>query len=108
MKEQKKYTFDVLNIERLTDADPKRYQKFNDIIDQLLPFYDQIWLEISKFLPPLPESCTFERMEKFLSSYKDQLDLELPKEAWFDQLKQIGKENGFAASNAEFKEGGYI
>lgn len=108
MKEQKKYTFDVLNIERLTEADPKRYQKLNDIVDQLPVFYDEVWQEMGKMAPSLPEACSPDRMEQFLERYKNQLDLELSKEAWFEQLKQIGKENGFAPSNAEFKEGGYI
>jgi glutamyl-tRNA synthetase len=27
---------------------------------------------------------------------------------WFEQLKEIGKKYGYAANNAEFKEGGYV
>ena len=108
MKEQKKYTFDALNIERLTDTDPKRYQKLSDIIEQLPAFYDQVWDEMRKIASPLPEACNDDRMEDFLRVYGQKLDLDLSKESWFEQLKQIGKEHGFATSNAEYKEGGYV
>lgn len=108
MKEEKKYTFDALNIERLTDTDPKRYQKLSDIIEQLPVFYDQVWDEMRKIAPALPEACNGDHMRDFLHAYVEKLDLDLSKEAWFEQLKQIGKEHGYATSNAEYKEGGYV
>ncbi len=42
MKKHPEYTFNILNIERLTDADPKRYRMFSDIVDQLPNFYDEV------------------------------------------------------------------
>ena len=104
MEEQKEYTFNALNIERLSDLDPKRYQKMSDLTDQLPAFYDPIWEELRKTAPAVPEVCTQERMSAFIDTYKQLLDLQQSKEAWFEQLKSIGKEYGFASSGAEFKE----
>ena len=63
MKQYPEYTFTVLNIERLTDADPKRYRMFSDIATQLPAFYDEVWEILSKTRPAFPEACTPERMK---------------------------------------------
>ena len=103
MKKHPEYTFNVLNIERLTDADPKRYRMFSDIADQLPMFYDEVWEAFHADSPVLPEVCTPERMQTFVAEYESKLDLAMTKEDWFTQLKEIGARNGFAASNADFK-----
>jgi len=50
---------------------------------------------------------TLDVVSKFIREYIEVLDLELTQEAWFEQLKQIGKKHGFvpkSRENAEFKE----
>ncbi len=108
MEKYPEYTFDVLNIERQTEADPKRYRMYADIPSQLLPFYDEIRALKHKESLPFPEVCTSEVIVPFLREYSEQLDLTAPKDEWFASLKEIAKKHGFAPTNADFKVGGYI
>ncbi len=108
MKKYPEYTFNVLNIERLTDADPKRYRMFSDVAIQLPAFYDEIWEVMLVSKPELPVSCDQARMAAFLAEYEALLDLNMSKDAWFAQFKEVGAKHGFAASNADFKTGWYV
>lgn len=102
------YTFNALNIERCTELDPKRFHKFSDINEQLPMFFDENYEANYATKPAYPENITPEVIKQFVDAYVSALNLELDKAAWFEQLKEIGKSVGFATSNAEFKEGGYI
>jgi len=104
MKKYPEYTFDALNIERLTPADPKRYRMFSDILIQLPVFYDEVYEKIVAKKPQLPEACSPENMKNFLAEYETVLDLTMTKEDWFVQFKDVGKKYAFAPSNSEFKE----
>jgi glutamyl-tRNA synthetase len=109
MKKYPEYSFHILNIERLTEADPKRYRMFSDIVDQLPCFYDEI-REKASAVPSIqfPEVCTADRMTWFLHEYASALDLSMSKQDWFNQLKEIGARHGFAASNGDFKAWWYV
>jgi hypothetical protein len=74
---------------------------FSDITIQLPAFYDEIYKKIDKL--SLPEACEKDNMKKFLNEYEDVLDLDMSKEEWFAQFKDIGKKYGFAPSNGDFK-----
>ena len=108
MKKDPEYTKAALGIERHTEKDPKRFTTFQDIETQLLFFYDDQREILSKEKPVLPDIFTPELITSFVNQYSSQLNLDLSLEDWFAQLKEIGKPLGFAATNGEFKEGGYI
>jgi hypothetical protein len=108
MEKYPEYTFSVLNIERQTEADPKRYRMFADIPAQLLPFYDEVRTTYDYSKLPFPEVCTSEVMKPLLKEYCEKLDLAMPKEEWFASLKTIAQNHKFASSNADFKAGGYV
>lgn len=111
MLKHQEYTFNALNIERCIEADPKRFSKFSDIVDQLPNFYDEVYEQNYANKSALPDCITQEIINKFVAVYLEKIDLNLHKDAWFEQLKEIAKSLGegmnFAANNKEFKEGGY-
>jgi len=43
MEKYPDYTFAALNIERLTEQDPKRYTMWSDVALQLPMFYDEVY-----------------------------------------------------------------
>lgn len=106
------YTFNALNIERCTELDPKRFHKFSDINDQLPLFYDEQYDAHYNEKPAYPENMSPEIIRAFVEKYIAEMDLSVDKTTWFENLKNIGKSMpegmGFAPSNAEFKEGGYV
>ncbi|MCX6822885.1 MAG: glutamate--tRNA ligase [candidate division SR1 bacterium] len=104
------YTQSALNIERHTPKDPKRFSTYADIESQLRFFYDSEWEEMNGKLKMEDGGLQYDKeiMKKFVAEYVSVLNLEMPVEERFTQLKEIGKKYGFASNNAEFKEGGYI
>ncbi|MDR2541622.1 MAG: hypothetical protein LBD11_07925 [Candidatus Peribacteria bacterium] len=104
------YAKAAINIERHTEKDPKRFTLYSDVQNQILFFFDEEWEkgeESRKTL--LAENENFGKLQDFVREYAEIVDLETDDVlVWFEQLKQIGKKYGYATSNAEFKEGGYI
>lgn len=99
------YALAALSIERLSEKDPKRYNTYKDIADNILFFFDDQWATLQESKPVLPEFLTQEVLSAFIQTYEKELDLTLDVQTWFDQLKSIGKQFGFASNNQEFKEG---
>lgn len=104
MQEEAAYALAALSIERLTEKDPKRYTTYKDIAPNVLFFFDAEWKAIQATKPALPEFMTQELLQKIVTKYVSVLDLSMDTQAWFEQLKSVGKEFGFASSNQEFKE----
>jgi len=107
---QPEYALAALSIERLTEKDPKRYSSYKDIAENILFFFDEEWDEMKTIRDELQvESWKLQdAFVQFVDVYEKQLDFSMDVQSWFDQLKNIGKELGFASNNQEFKEGGYI
>lgn len=108
MEKHVEYTKAALNIERWTPTDPKRFHKFSDISSQLMFFYDEEYQKILADRPTYPENITDEVMEKFIEDYIENFSLDVSKDEWFEQLKNISKKYGFAWTNAEFKAWWFI
>ncbi len=132
------YAKSALDIERSTPQsagqakkDPKRFYSFFDVYNQLVFFFDDEWenlhdnnwrntsnTEENNFTDymgnpiKIPSSLSKENLapfiNDFITEYEQELDLSMTTQEWFDQLKTIGKNYGFAGNNKEFKEGGYI
>ncbi len=106
-----------ISIERFWPKDPKRFNTFFDIKDQIDFLYDDIWLsKLEKNYKEakqknetfIPNCITNELAWKFLDIYRQKLDLNVDQLTWFDQLKQIWFELWFARNNKEFKSGNFI
>jgi glutamyl-tRNA synthetase len=111
MHAQPDYALAALSIERLTEKDPKRYSSYKDIADNILFFFDEERDSMQSIRQELKaSSCKLQDsiVAAFVQEYERQLDLTMDVQAWFDQLKLIGKQFGFASNNQEFKDGGYI
>ena len=102
------YALAAMSIERHTDLDPKRFNTYADVESQVRFFFDKEYTKLLADKPELPEMITSEIVQQFIEIYTQKLDLTITKEERFAQLKQIGKELWFAATNGEFKEGWYI
>ncbi len=98
----------AMNIERLSEKDPKRFAKFSDVCSQLLPFFPEVFDRIRAGAPAFPENVSKEVRSEVLALYADRYDPSLGKDAWFDDVKAFGKSLGFATSGEEFKQGGYV
>lgn len=108
MHAQPEYALAALSIERFSDKDPKRYNSYKDIAENILCFFDEEWEILQTTKPMLSEVLTPAIVRSFVARYCEVLDLSVDVQSWFEQLKTVWKEFWFASSNQEFKEGGYI
>lgn len=108
MRKYPEYTKSAMNIERWTPNDPKRFHKFSDIQSQLVFFYDEEFPKIWETKPEYPENITPLVRKAFLKEYMETYSLDVSKEQWFDEMKNIANKHGFALNNAQFKEWCYI
>lgn len=108
MEKHPDLAFRALNIERLSEKDPKRFAKISDIRAQLALFFPETFEELRKNAPAYPENVPADVRAKFLSAYAEAYDPSMDKDSWFAHLKEFGKPFGFAATGEEFKAGGYI
>lgn len=110
MHAQPEYALAALSIERLTEKDPKRYSSYKDIADNILFFFDEEWDSMKPVREELQAASSGLKdvFVQFVDAYERQLDLSMDVQAWFDQLKSLWKQFGFASNNQEFKEGWYI
>lgn len=109
LQELVKHTVNVLSFDR----DKKLHITYQDILDYIRPFLDDITVDASLF----PTVFSAEQRQAILSAYTTYLETifrdangntNKTQEQWFDDLKQFGKQFGIAANNAEFKEWWYI
>lgn len=97
------------------DRQKKIHTNYKDIVDYILPFADDYFADNKVDHTLLPD-IDREVIKNFLSSYRTYISdtlftnwvISKSKEEWFEDLKEIGKEFGFAPSNAEFKEWWWI
>lgn len=107
MESDPAYTLAALSIERHTELDPKRFNTFADVYTQLRFFYDSEYETMWSDRDPYPETIDLVRLQDLVKVYESKFDLTMSKEDRFTQLKEIGKDYGFAPSNADFKWWGY-
>ena len=63
---------------------------------------------MKKEKPEFPAGIEPETGKAFVQEYSENYSLDGDVLARFEQLKTIGKKYGFAANNAEFKQGGFV
>lgn len=101
------YALAALSIERLTEKDPKRYNSYKDIAENILFFFDEERDSMQSVREELQAGNNELKdiFVQFVAKYEQELDLSVDVQTWFEQLKSLGKEFGFASNNQEFKEG---
>ena len=99
----------AINIERHTEKDPKRFTLYSDVKNQILFFSDDCWNAQKEERKNLIAELGLQNLSEFVREYCEIVDLETEDTmVRFTQLKEIGKKYGYAANNAEFKQGGFI
>ena len=98
------YFKQIMNIEREKENPRKDYEKFGDL-DQLIGFfYDDIYDTLIKEGLPFNEKFNHSLIIDLLNQIKEKLSLDQDEQSWFNNLKAIGEENGFAPNGKLFKQ----
>lgn len=94
----------IISIERDQEKPRKDYEKYADILPIIKFMYDDYYQEMLaqglEFKPQFEVPFIIE----ILKRYKEDPGLDLPQEAWFEKIKTIGADMGFALRGKDFKK----
>jgi glutamyl-tRNA synthetase len=97
------YYENILNIEREKEKPRKDIAKFNDIYRQIRFFYHDLYLELISEILPFNETIKKETIISFLTLFIKKNDYSLNNSDWFNALKEIASQVGFASSAKIYK-----
>ncbi len=93
------YTKACLAIDRDVPKPRKDIAKWNEAKDYLAFFYDELYIPCHE----LPENIDAASAKAFLEAYKNVYSAEDDRQGWFDRIKGLCPELGFAAETKEYK-----
>lgn len=96
LKKDKEYVIKVLNIDREKDKPRKDIYKWGMFFD----YYDYMFSAPKTYQIDESERKKFEEV---LRAYKNYIDLS-DKTIWFDKIKEMSKNLGYAVDNKEYKK----
>ena len=103
LEKDKDYTLKVLGIERGNEKPRKDIAKWSDLKDNIAYMYDEEFEKI-KTDYELQTIKDKEQIKKILNTYADKyFDINDDKVVWFDKLKDLAEEFGYAREVKEFK-----
>jgi glutamyl-tRNA synthetase len=102
MEKYPDYTRKALDIERTGEAASKRIRTWRDLRPQLAFMYDELFAGYEQF--DFPENITREEVETVLQRYLEVYDENDDKTTWFERIKALAGEIGFADNMKEFRK----
>ena len=99
LTENPDYTRAVLSIDRDVPKPRKDIAKWNEAKDYFSYFFDKLYTPDFT----LPDNISHEDAAEFLKRYKTVYNVSDDRQQWFDRIKQIAPEIGFAAETKQYK-----
>ena len=101
LKEHKNLAIEMLNIDREIERPRKDIAKYKDVRELYLYFFNEIFdrAELLNF----DEKYTKENIVRFLTAYKNVIDVTVQKDEWFAGVKEVAGSCGFATDNKAYK-----
>ncbi len=97
------YFSEIMSIERNKDKPRKDYEKYSDILPIINFFYDKYYNELIKHLE-WNEAINKDDIKALLVDYRDNMNLDLDEEAWFNDIKALGMRHNFCDSVKVWKK----
>ena len=96
------YSIDILNIERCQEKPRKDYASYSDVKSQIWYMYDEYFKDVNYEWQKIND---IDEIKKILSIYIDKYYNEnYNKEEWFDNIKLLSLELGYAANMKDYKK----
>ena len=103
INQDQNYYKQIVSIEREKENPRKDYEKYSDVLPLIKFFYNDYYNELVKELV-FPENYTKENVVEVLQSYVNVFDLSLNEEEWFNQMKEIAVQCGYATNRKDYKK----
>ena len=99
----KAYFSQIMSIELNKDKPRKDYEKYSDILPIINFFYDKYYNELINHLE-WNEAISKDDIKALLVDYRDNMNLDLDEEAWFNDVKALGMRHNFCDSVKVWKK----
>ena len=96
----KEYTIDILNIERNQKKPRKDYACYSEVKDQVFYMYDELYNPVDYEFQKITDK---EEIKTILNTYMDKYYTVSDKETWFNNIKLMCDELGYASNIKEYK-----
>ena len=103
IEKDENYYMDILNIEREQKKPRKDIAKYDEIIDNIWYMYDDLYDSNQKEYE-YQNITDKEEINKILNTYMNKYFDISDKEIWFDKIKELCNELGYASNMKEYKE----
>lgn len=97
------YYMEILNIERVQKKPRKDIAKYDEILDNIWYMYDDLFKDRDKVYE-FQKITDREEIELILNTYMDKYFNILDKDDWFNNIKLLCDELGYASNMKEYKE----
>lgn len=103
IERDKEYYMDILNIEREQKKPRKDIAKYDEIMDNIWYMYDDLYEEKEKVYEWQKITDTDE-IKKITNTYMDKYFTISDKESWFNGVKELSDDLGYAGNMKDYKE----
>ena len=104
MEAEPEFLRKILNIEKDRKNPRKDYAKYSDIYPNIKFFFHDEWESLVSNPLPFKESISSEIVSKMLAMASERMVFGTDENTWFNCVKELGGELGFATSNKDYKE----
>ena len=102
IKNYKDYTISILNIEREQKKPRKDYSSYKDIKNHIWYMYDELFINNNyEFQKIMDKQEILKITNTYIEKYYDEKD---DKETWFNKIKELCDELGYASNMKDYKE----
>lgn len=101
LNKYKDYSIEVFNIEREQKKPRKDIASFNNVRDQIWYMYDELFKPEKYEWQNISDT---EDIKTVLKNYIDKYDEKADKDSWFNTMKEVATDLGFAPEMKEYKE----
>lgn len=97
------YFKQIMSIEREKENPRKDYEKYSDVKNAIIFFYNDYYDNMLDNLP-FNENISKEDTINILKEYRKDMHLDLTEEEWFGKIKELSVSLGFASTPKEYKK----
>jgi len=103
IEQDKEYFMDVINIERVQKKPRKDIAKYDEIIENVWYMYDDLYENRDKVYE-YQTITEKEEIQKIITTYMEKYYDTSDKELWFEKIKSLCDELGYASNMKEYKQ----
>ena len=93
---------EVFNIDKEGPKPRKDFAKWNDVKEKIFYFFEELFDEDDNI--EIPKNIDIDEAKRIIEVYKEKFEIGADNDAWFEALKGIAVELGYATDREQFKK----